>query len=124
MTKRVLDVGNCDYDHGRIRRLIESSFQAQVVRCHGASDALAELQRQPADLVLVNRILDLDQTEGLSIIETIKSDPQLRATRCMLLTNYPEFQATAVAAGAEPGFGKGQLAEEATRKRLAQWLAD
>ncbi|MGE0756738.1 MAG: response regulator, partial [Pirellulaceae bacterium] len=71
MTKRVLDVGNCDYDHGRIRRLIESSFQAQVVRCHGASDALAELQRQPADLVLVNRILDLDQTEGLSIIETI-----------------------------------------------------
>jgi CheY-like chemotaxis protein len=123
MSKRVLDVGNCDYDHSQLRALIEGQFDAQVVRCHSADDALAELRSGKADLVIVNRLLDMDHSEGMSIIEQIKSDPQLSSTCCMLLTNYPEHQQTAVAAGAELGFGKKELSKPATREKLAKYLS-
>src|SRR6187455_2515580 len=74
MTKRVLDVGNCDMDHGNLRVLIEGSFDAQLVRCHTAAEALAELRKAPADLVLVNRRLDHDLTEGVDVIRDVKAD--------------------------------------------------
>ena len=123
MPKRVLDVGNCDYDHSQLQALIEGQFDAQLVRCHGADDALAELRLSPADLVIVNRLMDLDHSEGMEIIETIKGDPQLASTRCMLLTNHAEHQQTAVAAGAELGFGKKELTNSATREKLAKFLS-
>ena len=123
MAKRVLDVGNCDYDHSQLRALIEGEFAAKVVRCHGAEDALADLKASPADLVLVNRLLDRDHSEGLEIIEQIKADPALAATHCLLLTNHAEHQQTAIAAGAEPGFGKAELSKPTTRKILAKFLS-
>jgi hypothetical protein len=123
MPKRVLDVGNCDYDHSQLRALIEGQFDAKLVRCHGSDDALAELRSRPADLVIVNRLMDIDHAEGLGIIEQIKHDPQLASTHCMLLTNHSEHQQTAVAAGAEPGFGKKHLKDPATHEKLAKFLA-
>ena len=123
MSKRVLDVGNCDPDHTAIRRMLESSFGAQVVRAHQESDALQLLRSQPFDLVLVNRKLDIDYSEGLPIIERIKADPKLAATPCMLITNYAEHQQAAVAAGALSGFGKQEIGAAATRQKLAMVLA-
>jgi response regulator RpfG family c-di-GMP phosphodiesterase len=123
MPKRVLDIGNCDLDHAAIRRMLESSFGAEVVRAHQESDSLQLLRTQPFDLVLVNRKLDADYSDGLPIIERIKADQELAATPCMLITNYPEHQQAAVAAGALSGFGKQELAAAATRHKLAQVLA-
>jgi hypothetical protein len=40
----------------------------------------------------------------------------------MLVTNYPEHQQEAVAAGAEPGFGKAELGQLATRDKLSRFL--
>ena len=40
----------------------------------------------------------------------------------MLVTNYAEHQHTAIAAGAEPGFGKLAYNEPATHERLARFL--
>jgi hypothetical protein len=40
----------------------------------------------------------------------------------MLVRNFPEAQAVAVAAGAEPGFGKAEIRAAATREKLAEWL--
>ena len=119
---RVLDVGNCDLDHGAIRRMLEANFRAEVVRAHEASSALALLRAQSFDLVLVNRKLDLDDSDGLPIIQSIKADPQLRAVPCMLITNYVEHQEAAVRAGGVPGFGKKELNSELTRARLAAIL--
>jgi CheY-like chemotaxis protein len=123
MPKRVLDVGNCDPDHAAIRRMLESSFGAEVVRAYQERDALELLRSQPFDLVLVNRKLDIDYSDGLPIIERIKADSKLAATPCMLITNYPEHQQAAVAAGALAGFGKKELHATATRQKLAQVLA-
>jgi CheY-like chemotaxis protein len=119
----VLDVGNCDLDHRQLRALIEGSFDATLVRCQTGDEALAALNAAPADLVLVNRQLDHDLSEGVEVIRRVKSDPRFSAIPCMLITNFPEHQAAAVAMGGEPGFGKRELAHSRTRELLAKYLA-
>ncbi len=84
-------------DHGSIRWLIERSFSAQVEQAHDADEALAALRAQRFDLVLVNRKLDVDSSDGLELIRRIKADRQLAATPVMLVTNYPQYQQQAIA---------------------------
>jgi two-component system chemotaxis response regulator CheY len=122
MTKRVLDVGNCVPDHTAIRSMLERSFDAEVAQTHGPDDTLKALRERPFDLVLVNRKLDQDYSDGLEIIRAIKQDPELAKLPCMLITNYPDQQQTAVAAGAVYGFGKKELYSEATQERLSKVL--
>lgn len=123
MTQRVLDVGNCVADHAAIRRLIEGHFAATVVQAHHASDALAILASSAIDLVLVNRKLDADYSDGLRVIEQIKQLPQFSQIPVMLVTNYEDHQQLAVQAGAEPGFGKLSLSAPETIQSLARFLS-
>ena len=122
MSKRVLDVGNCSMDHGAISATLRSQFAADVVQAHGPDDALEQLRSGGFDLVLVNRKLDQDYSDGLDIVKTIKADPALASTPVMLITNYAEHQQTAVAAGAELGFGKKELSSPETQAKLARFL--
>ena len=122
MPKRVLDVGNCSVDHGAISSALRRDFGAEIVQAHGPDDALLELRTGSFDLVLVNRKLDQDYSDGLDIIKAIKADAELQATPVMLITNYAEHQETAVAIGAELGFGKKELSLPATREKLAKFL--
>jgi CheY-like chemotaxis protein len=122
MSKRVLDVGNCVPDHTALRTMLQRSFAAEVVRVHGPEDALEALRKDPFDLVVINRKLDRDYTDGMDILKEIKADTELSATPVMIITNYPEYEAAAVAAGAEPGFGKKTLYDEQTQTRLAKFL--
>jgi CheY-like chemotaxis protein len=124
MAKRVLDVGNCVPDHAAIRRMLETTFQADVVQADGPDDALAALRKGQFDLVLVNRKLDADYSDGLDVIAAIKADSNLKSVPCMLITNYPDQQQVAVAVGAEYGFGKKELHAEPTRARIAKFLSD
>lgn len=118
MTKHVLDVGNCVPDHAAVRRLIEGNFDAKLAQAHGLDDALALLRTGDIDLVLVNRKLDRDYSDGLEIIKRVKQEPELAGIPCMLITNYPEHQELARQAGAELGFGKTELNSPATRAKL------
>lgn len=122
MTKRVLDVGNCSMDHGSIRSLLEGTFGATVVQAHNAGQTADLLAKEPFDLILVNREFDEDGTEGIEVIRAIKADPKTSPIPVMLITNYAEHQATAVAAGAEPGFGKKGLHDPQTHERLRKFL--
>ncbi len=122
MTKRVLDVGNCDPDHAAIRGLLTREFGVEVVRTAQGSDTLAQLRGGKFDLVLINRKLDIDYTDGIEILQQLKADPALASIPVMLITNYPEHQQAAVAAGALYGFGKQQLNAAETRERLAEVL--
>src|SRR5437773_222455 len=122
MSKRVLDVGNCVPDHAAIRGMLEKSFRADVVQADGLDDALAALRKQPFNLVLVNRKLDQDYSDGLEVIKQIKANAKLASVPCMLITNHPDQQQIAVAAGAEYGFGKKELQTEQTHSRLEKFL--
>jgi CheY-like chemotaxis protein len=118
MKKRVLDVGNCPPDHAAIRQLIESHFTAVVLQAHHADDALSVLRQDRIDLVLVNRKLDRDYSDGLLVIRQIKADPELADTPVMMITNYDDHQQMAIQAGAIPGFGKLALRDATTLERL------
>ena len=120
--KRVLDVGQCQADHWSIRHLLESHFAATVVQAHSAAEAIDQLRAGKFDLVLINRQLDADGDEGLDIVQAIKADAALKSTPVMLVTNYADVAAEAVAAGAEPGFGKARLNAPETIERLARLL--
>ena len=122
MAKRVLCVGQCQPDHGAIRALLTSQFEVELSQAHGRDDTLEALQGGGYDLVLVNRKLDRDYSDGIEIIRAIKADPDLADVPAMLVTNYSEHQDAAVAAGAERGFGKQQFDQPETTARLAAIL--
>ncbi len=122
MPKYVLDVGNCPPDHAAIRRVIDRNFDAVVLQAHVASDALATLERHRVDLVLVNRKLDQDYSDGLDVIAQIKSHPKFAEIPVMLVTNYEEHQQRAIQAGAEQGFGKLSLSNDETIDNLRRFL--
>lgn len=119
----VLDVGNCGPDHASIKRMLQSSFAAEVLQADQASDALELLARQSIRLVLINRKLDCDYSDGTRVLEQIKADPRFQSVPVMIVTNYAEHQAAAVALGAEYGFGKLELNSPVTHERLAKFLA-
>lgn len=122
MKKRVLSIGNCGFDNGSLRSAV-SGLGAEVAAAEDWSDAAELLRREKFDLVLVNRKLDADGSDGLEIIREMKQSPEFQATPVMLLSNYPEYQAKAVAAGAEPGFGKSQLHSRETTELLGKYLS-
>src|SRR5689334_6367784 len=122
MPKHVLNVGQCSMDHAAITRLITSNFEADVAEADSAKEAINALRMQSYDLVLVNRKLDRDYSDGLEIIKQIKSDPELASVPCMLVTNYEDHQQTAIAAGAVPGFGKSQYRDPQTLEKLSTFL--
>ena len=55
---RVIDVGNCPPDYAAIKRMLETRFQAKVEQAHSADDAVQLLKSAPADLVLINLVLE------------------------------------------------------------------
>lgn len=123
MPKRVLDVGQCVPDHTTIRNYLTSRFDVEIMRTHGPEDTFDALRKQKYDLVLINRKLDRDYSDGLEILKQIKADEKLASTPVMLVTNYPDHQDAAVAAGAERGFGKLEFDKPETEQKLAQFLA-
>ena len=75
------------------------------------------------DLLLVNRALDGEFSfnngvEAIAHITQIANHPLT-----MLVSNFEEAQAAAVAAGALPGFGKSEIGTAATRSKLREALA-
>ncbi|HMP07461.1 MAG TPA: response regulator [Lacipirellulaceae bacterium] len=120
--KRVLDVGNCGPDHAAIKQYLAGQFDCEVLQAHGEEDALAALRGGGVDLVLINRKLDRDYSDGVDILRRIKADPDLAATPVMLVTNYADHQDAAVALGALRGLGKLELGRPEPRARLAPVL--
>lgn len=122
MTKRVLDIGQCGPDHATIRSYLTRNFDCEVVQVDDAAGALASLREGQFDLVLVNRKLDVDYSDGIDVIKQLKADPNTLYVPVMLVTNYPEHQEAAIAVGAVRGFGKLEFANPETRKRIAAVL--
>lgn len=119
----VLDVGQCNMDHGNLSAMLAERFGAAVQRAHTIDEALAALRNAHYDLVLANRVFDADGAEGLDLIRRMQTDPQTRSIPVMLVSNYADAQETAVALGARPGFGKAALDRPETIAVLAPFLS-
>lgn len=118
MKKRVLDVGNCGPDHSSIKHFLAKHFDCELLQADGAEDALKVLRAGPVDLVLVNRKLDMDYSDGIDVIREIKAAADLAHVPTMLITNYDEHHEAAMEIGALRGFGKLDLAKPETAAKL------
>lgn len=122
MPPQVLLVGHCAADGGTLRRWLREHFQAAVSDCDTVDDAVARVQAGGLDLVLANRIFEFSGEEGLELVRRLAGAGLLAATRIMLISNFPQAQASAVAAGAIAGFGKSELRAERARAAVAAAL--
>ena len=120
--KRILDVGNCGPDHAAVTRFFTEHFDCEVAQADRADDALDKLRTQPFDLVVVNRKLDVDYSDGIEVIKQIKDTPETATVPVMLITNYDEHQNAAMAAGAVRGFGKLEYENPETLERVKDVL--
>jgi len=115
----VILVGHCGPDAWALKSAVRSAVPEAEIRSIDDEASLAEAARE-ADLLLVNRVLDgrFSTGGGIELIRTLASNGS--AARLMLVSNYEDAQAEALAAGARPGFGKTQLYDPATRDRLIE----
>ena len=121
-TKTVLDVGNCGPDHASIKSMLEDNFDVQVLQSNETSDTLVTLAAKSVDLVLINRKLDTDYSDGVEVLKAIRADGNLDDIPVMLVTNHTEHQQAAIEQGAVRGFGKLALNDPQTISNLTQYL--
>lgn len=119
---QVLDVGNCDPDHGMIRAMLMENFDVDVDRVMFVDEALQRMKERTYALVLFNRLVFADGSEGLQLLRKAKRDLALTGTPIMMVSNYEDAQAASVEAGAEPGFGKKAVGSPDTLRLLARYL--
>lgn len=122
MTRRVLNVGQCVPDTIKITNFLKSCFDVEIIPSATAPETIDLLGKSPYDLVLINRKLDADYTDGMDIIREMKSDQRFQKIPVMLITNYPEYQQEAVTNGAVYGFGKDELGSSDAIARLTPYL--
>lgn len=115
---RILSVGQCGFDHGNLSRALASRLNAQIIPVDTLDEALGKLRVGSYDLLLVNRITDLDGSPGLDLIRAVKADPNLAGIPTMLVSDLAKAQDEAVSLGALPGFGKSAMHDPKTLSRI------
>jgi CheY-like chemotaxis protein len=107
--KKVLFVGHCGPDSTYLRMLVRKALgQADVHMIEDPAE-LDQALKQGADLILFNRELGygFEPDTGVDFIRQLKQ--RNPAIPMMLISNYPDAQAAALAAGAVQGFGKRDI---------------
>ena len=120
--QNILIVGQCDYDFQQIGFTISQTYDVEIHRADLFDDAIQSALEQSYALILINRIIDRDQSEGMAILDELKSNPRTDRIPVMIISNYQEAQDVAVAAGASPGFGKAALDTPRTFELLSEFL--
>lgn len=142
MTLRVLLADDQALLRGAFRMLLDSADDITVVGEASDGREVVTLTRElHPDVVMMD--IRMPEMDGLTATSEICSDPELRATRILILTTYEtdEYVAQALRAGASGFIGKGIGAEDlldavrtiadgdtllspaATRSLVAQFLA-
>lgn len=122
MTKRVLSVGQCLPDASALSRFLSTHFEVHIEEADVEQDTLHKLKATSYDLVMINRKLDADYSDGIELIQKIKNSPDLKPCTLMLVSNYPEYQEQAVGVGAAYGIGKNEYRDPETVARLQPYL--
>ena len=109
MAKKVALVGHCGPDASYLRSAVTSSVRGTQIMMIDEAARLDKALGDGIDLILMNRQLDwgFETEEGVELIRQIRAKhPNIKT---MLVSNYPEAQQEAIAAGALPGFGKREI---------------
>lgn len=118
----VLLVGHCTPDQFMLRSMLRRDLSDPEIRVANTDADLADAM-PGSTIALVNRVLDgsFSTESGLELLRAIAAADEGPAA--MLISNYPDAQAEAEAAGAVPGFGKNDLGSDLARERLNHAVA-
>lgn len=118
----VLLVGHCGFDSGSLTHLVSQAMGVNAQRVN--SDAQLDKQAGPHTLLLINRVLDGDfkAGDGVQLVEQLAAKGD--APAMMVITNYPDVQKKAKAAGALQGFGKNDIGDAALVQRLKKLVSE
>jgi len=116
--KKVLLVGHCGPDSNYLRMTVRSALGEIALSSAEDNKSLDRALEQGVDLVLFNRELDygFKPATGVEMIGALK--PKHPELKMMLVSNYPEVQSAAEAAGALPGFGKREIGSARVKELL------
>ena len=123
MAKKVALVGHCGPDSSFLRMAVSSADRSVQVLMADDSSELNQVLAQGVDLILLNREMPygFEDDQGVGLIRKLRSKHP--GVRMMLVSNYPDAQAAAVAAGAVPGFGKREIGTSRVAQLLREALA-
>jgi DNA-binding NtrC family response regulator len=124
MAKKVVLVGHCGPDGSYLRLAVSRAKRDVQVLVVDSEQEMEQAIENGVDLLLFNRLLDygFDETDGPTVIGKLREKhPELKM---MLVSNYPDAQAAAVAAGALPGFGKRDIGTDRVTNLIRQALSD
>jgi hypothetical protein len=106
---KVALVGHCGPDSSYLRMVIGQAAKGAQVLMADDDQELQDVLAQDVDLLLFNRELGYGFTHKMGV-DAIKHLRGLnKDLKMMLVSNYAEAQAAAVANGALPGFGKREI---------------
>jgi DNA-binding NarL/FixJ family response regulator len=122
MAKKVALVGHCGPDSSFLRMAVSSADRTVQVLAADDSSELNTVLEEGVDLLLLNREMPygFDDSEGVDLIRKLRSKHP--GVKMMLVSNYPDAQAAAVAAGAVPGFGKREIGTSRVKQVLREAL--
>ncbi len=124
MSKKVALVGHCGPDSSYLRMAVSKAARDIQVLSADDDDELKQLLDGGVDLLLLNRQLDygFSEHEGVALIRTLRA--KYPRVKTMLVSNYPDAQAAAVAEGALPGFGKREIGTPRVTQVLREALGE
>jgi two-component system chemotaxis response regulator CheY len=116
-------VGHCGPDMFMLRSAVGRLMPGVKIELANDQKSLAAHLHSGA-VLLVNRMLDgeFHTSSGVDLIAQINESDEAPIT--MLVSNFPDAQEAAVAAGARPGFGKSALYDDATAERIRSAASD
>jgi DNA-binding NarL/FixJ family response regulator len=121
MAKTVILAGHCGPDSSYLKMTIKKALgDVQIVAADDSQELTRALEKHEPDLILFNRELGhgFDPGTGVETVRLLhRTHPNLKM---LVVTNYPDVQSEAEAAGAQPGFGKNELGSH----RVLQVLRD
>ena len=109
MAKKVALVGHCGPDSSYLRMIVQQAEKGVTVLSADDDEELQKLVEGGVDLLLFNRQLEYGFANGSGAAVIKKLRTEHPGLKMMLVSNYPEAQAEAVANGALPGFGKREI---------------
>jgi len=124
MQKTIALVGHCGPDSSYLRMAAMSAERGVAVVAAEDDESLKRILDGGVNLLLINRVLDFgfDETDGVSLIRKLR--PYYPNVNMMLISNYPDAQADARAAGAMAGFGKREIGSERAKQLLRDGLGE
>ena len=87
--KKVLLVGNCNYDGPKISSILKDMYSnVDVDDIKTIKEAKEYLERGKYDLVLVNRLIDIDKEDGLHLVDHVVK--YHKDTPIIMISNLPD----------------------------------